>query len=419
MKNYLNLSDSFKNRLETIKNESKAARLLLLLSERGTCLKLPVNFVHLRKSGLISFMPSNRRQEINEAGKWVNKGRQETKPARLFSVLRIVNLLSMSEVDQFSRLLSKRDEAAKVLECVNVAEIYALKHVQNYGVNYLERSCMNDEKIGDAAARFRLYQAAKCSIIYIMANDELSARAVVWHGLSFDGLKISFVDRLYYSHNYEAGLLTEYARAKGYYIRGGAQYSSAGELEEVGAFAPDGSALYSSKIKGMRVFVEGLNNLGEYPYLDSFRYSAGEYLQPSSDGAEYEYTCTGGGRDEIARMSCDNCGDPCQHVYSVLTSRRCYQSWCQDCRDNAATYAENRDEYICDNNQDYTFIDCDAHPSDEVVTLECGDLAHINDTFEWDGEFYLAEDSYNVDFDGSTYLVPAHIFNKINEILNP
>ena len=69
MKNTLNLSDSLKNRLEAIKNESKAARLLLLLNERGTSMSLPVNFIHLRKSGFISFMPFNRRQEINEAGK--------------------------------------------------------------------------------------------------------------------------------------------------------------------------------------------------------------------------------------------------------------------------------------------------------------------------------------------------------------
>lgn len=421
MKNRIEISDSLKDRLKAIKNDSKAARLLLLLNERGTSLKVPANYLHLRNSGFISYMPSNRPQEVNEHGKWLSKGRQETKPARIFSVLRVVNLLSMSDLDTFGRLLAKREEGAQVEESAKVARVYALEHVKAYAVNYLAKSCMNDEKISDAAARFYLYEAAGCSIIYIMCGTELSARAVVWHGVRFGQINISVVDRMYYSHNYEAGLLTEYARAKGYYIRGGAAYSTAGELGDVGLLAPDGGQVKISELIKMRVHVPNLDTLSEFPYLDSFRYSQGEYLQAVADGAEYEYTCTGGGRDAIERDVCDCCGDVNDqgHNSFVLITATRSASWCESCRDGGARYAENRSEYIDDDNTNFTFVGDDAYPACDVVELHNGDMCHVDDCFEYNGENYHNDDLARVEFDGDSYNIPQHIYDKINDLLIP
>jgi hypothetical protein len=421
MKNKIKISDSLIDRLSAIKNDSKAARLLLLLNERGTTLRLPANYVHLRKSGFISYMPANRAQEVNESGKWISKGRQECKPARLFSALRLVNLLSMSDLDVFARLLAKREEGAKVEESEKVARVYGIEHVKSFAVNYLSKSCMNDERISDAAARFYLYEAAGCSIIYIMSGPDLSARAVVWHGVLFGDARISVVDRMYYSHNYEAGLITEYARARGYYIRGGGSYSTAGELADVGMHAPDGSALMLSDIKKMRVHVKGLEEMNEFPYLDSFRYSCGDYLQPDMHGAEYEYTCTGGGRDTINQETCDNCNDvnPEGHNSSVIVSVGRSQSWCESCRDNNAIYADNRGEWIDSDCTDFTFVDTSAYRSHDVVVLCNGENAHVDDAFEYDGEFYHVDELAHVEFDGASYDIPQHIFEQINNLLNP
>lgn len=239
-------------------------------------------FAYREREGLISYMPAGREQLTNGDGRWLRVGRQEIKPARwLRSMLapRLAQRFKDSDYAKFAEKFKAHELSGTIeLEFVSFCDGY---DSDNY-YNGNPESCMTNEPIEG------FYRCFPAKLLVAKRKDEkFSGRAIVWELDSGE----TFMDRVYAAEPYIEQLFLEHAQKNGWLRK---TKQSSGNLSSV--TRPDGSVITGE----MSVTAtESINNLDFYPYLDTFRWSAGKRIQNHDKDAEYVYECTGGNREEV------------------------------------------------------------------------------------------------------------------------
>lgn len=262
--------------------------------------KVPGNYYSYReKAGMISYLPAGRTLVFTESGTWARDGRQETKPAKWArSILAGWQLARLRDEDfsAFAARFAAAENAAAVrLElCDDVGAVYGCREFSDY----VGGSCMqaypgagNNGK-GEAVGPF--YREAGAKVLTIWRGDgRLEARAIFWPEMHISGRVVPAVDRVYASPEHSE-MIRAWARENGAAVKG--NLNGRGNAWEL-----DGQHLGYGGYVVPSGDVDGVNF---FPYLDTFRYQdeAGNLCaEDDRDETCYEYSCTGGGREERDR----------------------------------------------------------------------------------------------------------------------
>lgn len=218
-------------------------------------------FSFREKKGLISFMPKNREQEINEDGTWKRAGRMEMKPAKWARALlhpRLARRFKDHAFAKFAERFAARELAGELdFEFVSFERGYNGDHFQ-HGID----SCMWGENVGPF---YRLY-GCKCLVATERGSGTHVGRAIYWpkvHGLDPSG-PVAFLDRVYAIAPDIAEMMLNHAREQGWWTKRRQSRDSKRDF-----VATDGVTHYAKKCTVSR---DLQGRVDFYPYLDTFTY---------------------------------------------------------------------------------------------------------------------------------------------------
>lgn len=163
--------------------------------------------------------------------------------------------------------------------------------------------------------------------------------------------------------------------------------------------------------------IEAHNNCGYLlPYLDgdvdTVAHYRGDFII-TQNSPVFTCNCTDG--DAEGGTTCDNCGDSTDEDDINSTEDG---SVCGHCYDNHYTYIESTEEAIHDRH--VIHINGEAYDErnlpEDIVELENGDYAHIDDVTAIDGEYHLAEDCVELEepHEGSNYALREDAWQDCN-----
>lgn len=192
----IEISDSLRNVLVNISNQSLVAQMLLKRRHsKDDLVADPVNYISIssQDSCRISYLTQDRINQLGDCDVWSSSKRFHAKPGAFLS--KIFKNVSSKDVEVFSNLF--RTEANrpnfefKVVSGIDIKKYYHYsKHKNDYGS--LGVSCMRYDK---CQKYFDIYTENSPMIsMLLMLNDldEVLGRALLWN---FDGNKL--MDRIY------------------------------------------------------------------------------------------------------------------------------------------------------------------------------------------------------------------------------
>ena len=349
-------SESFVEFLYKIAPESKIARLIIACRRARNdgfdflykvVLKSDeVNYITYRNNGMISYMPADREQELNDDNTWKRDGRQESKPARVMRRLFTNNALKCLKDSDFEIFNNKYKSqystegfTFEVLPAKDIMDVYCMDRMD--GGASLNGSCMN----GDSSYLEMYTQCSSLEIIVLKTTDgKLAGRALLWT-LTHDGETIKLADRFYVAEDHLYDAFITYVEENKWWRK---KYFKTYDYKTQ-FISPD-------KSEHMLTFtINTPTCFDEYPYIDTFQYGGDGYLT-NKERQQYTYNQTDGTRD----------GDG---VWDDIDER-------------------------------------DIDP-DDAVTIDCGmyrnNTTHINNTVDIDGSYWYKDDDDIRCIDGTWY----------------
>lgn len=380
MENQLIFSESFIDFLHKISYESKIARLIISCRRARSdgfhylykaVLKMDeVNYITYRNNGMISYMPADREQELNDDDTWKRDGRQESKPAKIMRRIFTSNALKCLKDSDFEIFNNKyksqystQDFTFEVLPAKDIVKVYCMDRMD--GGASLNGSCMNDD-----AGYLEMY--TKCSSLEIIviktADGKLAGRALLWT-LEHNGENIKLADRFYVAEDHLYDAFQSYVESSGWWRK---KYFKTYDYKTE-FISPD-------KSEHRLTFVVNTDtDFDEYPYIDTFQYGDDGYLT-NREGDKYTYNQTGGTREG---------GD----VWDDIDER----------------YIED-DDAVCIERGTYrgqmTHIDNAVRVGDYWWWREDDGITCV------DGEYYLAEDVVHSEYDNESYLLEDCVYSE-------
>ena len=304
----ITISQSLFALIQSIAPKCRCARLLLRATGRGAdgwpttrtsrmasrylSPDAPGDFIAYREaSGMLSYCPAGRTQEISDDGNWKRRGRQDCKPARLIAKLlhpRLVKHLKPEMLNNFATLFkTAEDSAALAVEAVDFEYAY---NQANYREDTFG-SCMWGCPVGD------FYRRAGAEMRVVRdGTGKLRGRAVFWpqvHRVK-PGETVAVLDRIYADGPEVTEFLCQWAATNGVYRK-----TYQGMHNKTEFTAPDGESIYAG---GAYVSTkQSVSDAIYYPYLDTFTWGDADgdlrNLEETENG--YAYDCTGGSRTRI------------------------------------------------------------------------------------------------------------------------
>ena len=389
----LTLSESFKERLEGIKKDSRVAEFLLRPFYNTA---KNFDFVTYRTSTeQLAYCPSSKEQQFNENGTWIKHNyRQAGKPAKVARKLlngRALRILKEKDFEVFANKIKAVDLEilnSRVSIYDNVCDIYdSNNYASEANKGTLDQSCMNDD-----LEYVEWYNEIGCQGLALHDGDgDIIARALIWHNvIGLDGG--TFVDRIYGTDS-SIEKLKAYSRNKGWHHKAYQNYSDKTDFVD-----PYGIVIS----RAVRIAGVGNPSNNLFPYCDTMTYwndESGDLTNNDTGDFTHELTDTSGGYDE------GSYGE-----YCVDTERRCqdaawverYDQYYEDVRHSSynneeipadeAVWCENLDTYLWD---------------DRVVELHDGELmptCHGDVVCLHDGQYALIDDAFECEHDGNIYL---------------
>lgn len=293
-------------------------------------------FSFRESSGMISYMPKGRTQEVNADGTWRRAGRVAIKPAKwLKSMLnpRLAARIKDHFYSQFDVAL-KADEAANAM----TFDFVTFEHAYDSD-NYLHEfdSCMWGSDVGP------FYRALGAKALVAKdASGHLRGRAVFWPEVFISGHSkaIQFMDRVYADRPFVTELFLQHAQSQGWHYK---VLQSAGARE--GVMTPEGDELTCE----MSVVAhKKLINFDFYPYMDTFSAGTDDNRTLVNNDREEEpniwlYQSTNGEREEVN-----------QHEGQVQDDNGDWIDEDDAVRINGSWYDRNSDDIVmCHRTDDY------------------------------------------------------------------
>ena len=218
-----------------------------------------------------------------------------------------------------------------------------------------ESSCMQEKH----KSYFEIYEHLPVKLFALIENGELLARCLVWYNNKSNGEKQIYIDRIYSFGNdaiskimykkiifkiQEIENITKGEVINAYNIRHLPRI-----IDEKTSFRSYPPFTFVSIQNDMQI-----DDFDALPYMDTFMYSCGDYLQVDEDSdTRYKLNCTGGTFEEIEQTYCDCCGASIDEDS---------QYWCEDVQ-----------ETRCEDCSRYSSAD-DVYYSEENVTYIAGNV---------------------------------------------
>jgi len=230
----------------------------------------------------------------------------------------------------------------KVYEGSEIAQIYTMKNHRFGG-----KSCMQEKH----KSYFEIYEHLPVKLYAIIENEELIARCLVWYKNKSNGEKQIYIDRIYTYGNDDTSIIiykkiiNEIAKienVKGKLIHA---YNCRNFKRSTNGIWSSSPPFDFVPIKD-NILIDELNAV---PYMDTFQYSCGSFLQVDLDSDTiFRLNCTGGTYEEIEQTFCDCCGTPMEEDE---------QFWCEDVQETrcveCARYSDVDDVYYAEENVTY------------------------------------------------------------------
>lgn len=268
---------------------NRPAKLMILAMDSGLYHGSLVgnHYAYREKAGMISYCPAGRVQAIGENGRWERAGRQETTPARwIRSVLKETRIKTFKdhELAEFTEKF-KAEELRGQVNLVEMSDFVGAYKSTNYvTTDDSLYSCMWDDPVQ------HFYTAAPCKVLIAKRGDgKYMGRALIWEDVTGTG-GARFMDRVYSANPEIREMYINYARENGIWkkLKESAQCRT--------WLLPDGSSSHVT----LTVEVPDLENVGFYPYMDTFAHSGGDTMTTAgAEGQEYAYLNTNGDREEL------------------------------------------------------------------------------------------------------------------------
>jgi hypothetical protein len=367
-------SEKFRNFLEQNKS-GRIARLMLNIIEKADTMPAyrllvsgEMNYLSIRDSGNISFLPKGKKLEYNEDGKWSRKNRQEISPGRFARKFFTISF-SDSEVEQFANAVKAFASAVSLRVEDNVEEIYN-ETVPDTGT--LGNSCMKGKGL-----LMKLYEDNGIKVLTARSGGELVGRALLWP-VTINGEQTYFCDRIYVAEDHIYKLFLEYCEKEKYYRK--ANYNS--NDPESAWVDWSGKELH---IDYKFVLKYPVSSYGCVPYIDTFRYSDDKNLYNNKRRKNFiTLDCTDGGYTDT-RLECCGCGALAHQDDMVRING---DGYCADCViwDNYGEQYIRRVDAVRLHDGYWTHMDY-------AVRLHDGSWANESDAVEINGRYYHRDDS--------------------------
>lgn len=251
--------------------------------------RFPGNYFSFReKEGMISYMPKGKKQEVSLDGLWKRKGRQSMKPSRWIKLMlnpRVARKLKDHLYAEFNTIVQHEESKGSIVFSeVDIKTGYSSKNFV-LGIN----SCMWDDPVKE------FYESFDCMVLVAAktGDGKFWGRALVWRNVEVEGSdeKITYMDRIYCKGEDVSMAFREHAIKMGWWRKA----KQSNELE-YGFITPDGDSRRGDVTKIKVAASRGLDGMGYYPYLDSFRYGGKDWVSNLNAESIWQYGDAHGGR---------------------------------------------------------------------------------------------------------------------------
>lgn len=338
------ISDSFRSLLNKMSCPDVVRKIRVASATR-------INYLHYRrKEGLISFLPIGKEHIINEDGTWDKKGRQECNPGKIFKALGIE--ATPQEIECFvNSFKAECDDGVVSIE----DDIHHVYDEGTYG--WTATSCMS----GNGPEWFEIYELAGCKMVTLRKEGKLMARALLWHHETG-----RYMDRIYYCKEEHQTIMKDWAKENG--ISHKASQNSCSDTLWV---RPDGREEHV----WLR-FPVAVETVGVVPYIDTFCYAVEGWIfndhREESKG-KLQNTCGCG--------PWQSCGEEDDD---------------EDDNHDGQTYCDVNEQWY--DEEDVIYI---SYTNPLTRQNRCMNVHHEDLVYCEDREYYLEEDTVQVDDHGS------------------
>ena len=248
----------------------------------------------------------------------------------------------------------------------DVEEVYNLPHSPS---GTIRTSCMRSKGKYYSYLKRDLEESLKVAVI--KEGDELVARALLWYDVEDSECnQYNVLDRIYYSKEKYLEVLKKWASNNNFYHKLEQTYTNCEEF-----VAPTG------EIVELNLKIPHYVDVNEYyPFLDTFRWSDGEYLYNNNDDGcyQYEFSSTSGDIEGVEQYTCDCCGRDCSSDelrYIEATS----EDVCEDCLVEYYRWVESEGAYYPEGDVVYDdFLDEYLLTEDHFLVEFCYDKRFYN-----------------------------------------
>lgn len=357
------------------------------------------------KSGLISFMPAGKEQQLTPDGRWSLSGRQAISPVKWLRSMfsdHAIRKLKLTEKDFAAFSPEFKSAENSMLIKIRAATFHEAYNSENFidGAESIG-SCMWDSNVGP----FYKHYGAKV-VAAQNADGILIARAVLWdNAVTFkDSTPTPFMDRIYATQEWVVESMKDWARSNGYAHLKNQNNSNEGRL-----IMPDGS----SQCVGLMV-IGHHPDIDFYPYMDTFRWSDGSLFSWEKTGWYYKFDCTDGSYS----------GNEPEYEYFDVDGDGIHEDDLDDYEDVDGERYHRDDNRICwlrsEDRYELTRRCVNTDGGDWELRSECvrvGMYWYRRDSddvcMDVDGTYILAEDS--VEVDGVIYHTDDHRICLVEE----
>lgn len=344
-----------------------------------------VNYLTLRDDGTISYLPKGKEHKVTDDGRWARDGRQNGRPANVIQKVltpKALKLFKPTDLEGFANRYKAACIASRktftLLPSKEIPRIYNMDREE--GGSTLSDSCMN----GDGEY-MKIYTECQWLQILTLTNPDglLSGRALVWT----IGDEV-IMDRIYCAKDEYFDLFLDYADKHGWVRK--VRYKS---CHDKSLFYKNGETFEK------RYEVQTATDFSLYPYIDTFTYGGDGWLSNVPDDHEYEYTCTGGGREGGNRVYCARTQEMVHRDDAVYISYGRFRG--EYIHNDYSVYCETDSEYYWENDDLITEIDGRFYRTDD------DDICYV----ESEGEYRMAEDYVYSEYHGDYIACDESIYS--------